>query len=51
MSQSGIAPELTLFDGSPAFNDAQLMQRWLDDSSKSSATFYSLIPLQVLCCY
>lgn len=49
MSQTGIAPELTSFDGSPVFNDAQLMQRWLDDRSKSSdartATFYNLIPL------
>lgn len=49
MSQAGIAPELTSFDGSPVFNDAQLMQRWLDDRSKSSdarsATFYNLIPL------
>jgi len=49
MSQAGIAPELTSFDSSPVFNDAQLMQRWLDDRSKSSdarsATFYNLIPL------
>lgn len=49
MSQAGIAPELTSFDGSPVFNDGQLMQRWLDDRSKSSdarsATFYNLIPL------
>ncbi|WP_313621419.1 cellulose biosynthesis protein BcsG, partial [Pantoea septica] len=49
MDQAGIAPELTSFDGSPVFNDAQLMQRWLDDRSKSSdarsATFYNLIPL------
>ena len=49
MSQAGIAPELTSFDGSPVFNDAQLMQRWLDDRTKSSdartATFYNLIPL------
>ncbi|MBA0036603.1 cellulose biosynthesis protein BcsG [Pantoea sp. BIGb0393] len=49
MSQAGIAPEVTSFDGSPVFNDAQLMQRWLDDRSKSSdarsATFYNLIPL------
>ncbi|MBK5015521.1 MULTISPECIES: cellulose biosynthesis protein BcsG [Pantoea] len=49
MSQAGIAPELTSFDGSPVLNDAQLMQRWLDDRSKSSdarsATFYNLIPL------
>jgi cellulose synthase operon protein YhjU len=49
MSQSGIAPELTSFDGSPVFNDGQLMQRWLDDRNKSSdarsATFYNLIPL------
>jgi len=49
MSQAGIAPELTSFDGSPVYNDAQLMQRWLDDRTKSSdartATFYNLIPL------
>ena len=49
MSQAGIAPELTSFDGSPVYNDAQLMQRWLDDRLKSSdartATFYNLIPL------
>ncbi len=49
MSQTGIAPELTSFDGSPVFNDGQLMQRWLDDRTKSSdarsATFYNLIPL------
>lgn len=49
MSQSGIAPALTSFDGSPVFNDAQLMQRWLDDRQKSSdtrsATYYNLIPL------
>jgi cellulose synthase operon protein YhjU len=49
MSQAGIAPELTSFDGSTVFNDGQLMQRWLDDRSKSSdarsATFYNLIPL------
>jgi len=49
MSQAGIAPELTSFDGSPVLNDAQVMQRWLDDRSKSSdarsATFYNLIPL------
>lgn len=49
MSQAGIAPELTSFDSSPVFNDAQLMQRWLDDRNKSSdarsATFYNLIPL------
>lgn len=49
MSQADIAPELTSFDGSPVFNDAQLMQRWLDDRVKSSdartATFYNLIPL------
>ena len=49
MSQAGIAPELTSFDGSPVFNDGQLMQRWLDDRNKSSearsATFYNLIPL------
>ncbi|WP_455845013.1 cellulose biosynthesis protein BcsG [Pantoea agglomerans] len=49
MSQAGIAPEVTSFDGSPVFNDAQLMQRWLDDRTKSSdarsATFYNLIPL------
>ncbi|MDU4289013.1 cellulose biosynthesis protein BcsG [Mixta calida] len=49
MSQAGIASELTSFDGSPVFNDAQLMQRWLDDRTKSSdartATFYNLIPL------
>lgn len=49
MSQAGIAPELTSFDGSPVFNDAQLMQRWADERSKSSdarsATFYNLIPL------
>ena len=49
MSQAGIAPELTSFDGSPVYNDAQLMQRWLDDRMKSSeartATFYNLIPL------
>ncbi|MDR7343844.1 cellulose synthase operon protein YhjU [Pantoea alhagi] len=49
MSQAGIAPELTSFDGSPVYNDAQLMQRWLDDRMKSNdartATFYNLIPL------
>ncbi|MDF7649307.1 cellulose biosynthesis protein BcsG [Erwiniaceae bacterium L1_54_3] len=49
MSQAGIAPELTSFDGSTVFNDGQLMQRWLDDRTKSSdarsATFYNLIPL------
>ncbi|WP_439213979.1 cellulose biosynthesis protein BcsG [Duffyella gerundensis] len=49
MSQSGISPELTSFDGSPVLNDGQLMQRWLDDRQKSSeprtATFYNLIPL------
>lgn len=49
MSQAGIQPELTSFDGSSVFNDAQLMQRWLDDRQKSSdarsATFYNLIPL------
>lgn len=49
MSQAGISPELTSFDGSPVFNDGQLMQRWLDDRLKSSeprtATFYNLIPL------
>ncbi len=49
MSQAGIAPELTSFDGSPVFNDGQLMQRWLDYRTKSSdarsATFYNLIPL------
>ncbi|MBD8108524.1 cellulose biosynthesis protein BcsG [Erwinia persicina] len=49
MSQAGIKPELTSFDGEPVFNDAQLMQRWLDDRQKSSdtrsATFYNLIPL------
>ena len=49
MSQAGISPEVTSFDGSPVFNDAQLMQRWLDDRTKSSdarsATFYNLIPL------
>lgn len=49
MSQAGIAPELTSFDGSPVFNDAQLMQHWLDERRKSndarSATFYNLIPL------
>ena len=49
MSQAGLAPELISFDGSPVFNDAQLMQRWLDDRNKSSdarsATFYNLIPL------
>ncbi|URQ60932.1 cellulose biosynthesis protein BcsG [Pantoea alhagi] len=49
MSQAGIAPELTSFDGSPVYNDAQLMQRWLDDRVQSSdartATFYNLIPL------
>nr|WP_194710750.1 cellulose biosynthesis protein BcsG [Erwinia persicina] len=49
MSQAGIKPELTSFDGEPVFNDAQVMQRWLDDRQKStdtrSATFYNLIPL------
>lgn len=49
MSQAGVAPELTSFDGSPVYNDAQLMQRWLDDRMKSgdarTATFYNLIPL------
>lgn len=49
MSQQGIAPELTSFDGSTVFNDAELMQRWLDERNKSgdtrSATFYNLIPL------
>lgn len=49
MSQAGIKPELTSFDGEPVFNDAQLMQRWLDDRQQSSdarsATFYNLIPL------
>ena len=49
MSQAGIAPELTSFDGSPVYNDAQLMQRWLDERTNSSdarsATFYNLIPL------
>jgi cellulose synthase operon protein YhjU len=49
MSQAGIAPEVTSFDGSPVLNDAQLMQRWLDNRTKSSdarsATFYNLIPL------
>lgn len=49
MSQAGISPELTSFDGSPVFNDARLMQRWLDERQKSSdarsATFYNLIPL------
>lgn len=49
MSQAGLKPELTSFDGEPVFNDAQLMQRWLDDRQKSSdarsATFYNLIPL------
>lgn len=49
MSQVGIAPALTSFEGSTVFNDAQLMQRWLDERSKSndarSATFYNLIPL------
>lgn len=49
MSQAGIAAELTSFDGSPVYNDAQLMQRWLDDRTKSNeartATFYNLIPL------
>ncbi|MDO6409137.1 cellulose biosynthesis protein BcsG [Pantoea phytobeneficialis] len=49
MSQAGIAPELTSFDSSPIYNDGQLLQRWLDDRSKSndarSATFYNLIPL------
>ncbi|KOC91525.1 cellulose biosynthesis protein BcsG [Winslowiella iniecta] len=49
MSQADIDPELTSFDGSSVFNDAQLMQRWLDDRQKSSdarsATFYNLIPL------
>ncbi|MBP2168901.1 cellulose synthase operon protein YhjU [Erwinia toletana] len=49
MSQRGIAPALTSFDGSPVYNDAQLMQRWLDERQKSSdarsATYYNLIPL------
>jgi len=49
MPQAGITHELTSFDGSPVFNDAQLMQRWLDERQKSadarSATFYNLIPL------
>lgn len=49
MSQAGLKPELTSFDGEPVFDDAQLMQRWLDDRQKSSdsrsATFYNLIPL------
>ncbi|WP_455815082.1 cellulose biosynthesis protein BcsG [Pseudomonas graminis] len=49
MSQAGIRQELTSFDGAPVFNDADLMQRWLDDRQKSSdarsATFYNLIPL------
>lgn len=46
---AGLKPELTSFDGEPVFNDAQLMQCWLDDRQKSSdarsATFYNLIPL------
>lgn len=49
LSQAGLKPELTSFDGEPVFNDAQLMQRWLDGRQKSSdarsATFYNLIPL------
>ncbi|WLS79075.1 cellulose biosynthesis protein BcsG [Erwinia pyri] len=49
MSQAGIRPELTSFDSSPVLNDAEVMQRWLDDRQKSSdarsATFYNLIPL------
>ncbi|KAA9000699.1 cellulose biosynthesis protein BcsG [Affinibrenneria salicis] len=49
MSQVGIAPALTSFDGTPVFSDGQLMQRWLDERRQSnearSATFYNLIPL------
>lgn len=49
MSQAGIAPALTSFDGSPIYNDAQLMQRWLDERLTSSeartATFYNLVSL------
>lgn len=49
MSQAGLKPQLTSFDGEPVFDDAQVMQRWLDDRQKSSearsATFYNLIPL------
>ncbi|PKH23729.1 cellulose biosynthesis protein BcsG [Enterobacterales bacterium CwR94] len=49
MSQAGIAPELTSFDGSSVFNDAQIMQRWLDGRLHSSdartATFFNMIPL------
>lgn len=49
MSQQGVAAAYTSFDGSPIYNDAQLMQRWLDERQKSSearsATYYNLIPL------
>ncbi|OSN02088.1 cellulose biosynthesis protein BcsG [Lonsdalea populi] len=49
MSQGGIAPSYTSFDGTPVFSDAQLMQRWLDDRQQSnemrSATFVNVIPL------
>lgn len=49
MSQAAIKPELTSFDNSPVLNDAEVMQRWLDDRQRSdearSATFYNLIPL------
>ncbi len=49
MSQTGVAAAYTSFDGSPVYNDAQLMQRWLDERQKSSdarsATYYNLIPL------
>lgn len=49
MSQDGIKPAWSSFDNSPVFNDAEVMQRWLDNRQKSpdprSATFYNLIPL------
>jgi len=49
MSLAGIDPELTSFDGTPVFSNAELMRRWLDNRQKSSdtrsATFYNLIPL------
>lgn len=49
-SQAGISGELTAFDGSIIYNDAQVLARWLesrqsDSSNSRSATFFNIIPL------
>ncbi|WP_075182479.1 cellulose biosynthesis protein BcsG [Pantoea sp. 1.19] len=49
MSQAGLAAHYTSFDGSPIYDDAPLMRRWLTERQNSrdarTATFFNLIPL------